>query len=145
MVAAASRTQANAKSPIQSFFHVYFSGLETMSQAYDPFSKNIARAQLEFMGFMSRRAQAYLEIPNRLSACRTPQDFAHEQMRFWRTAYEEYAESVGRMTEAMASMASPSFGFGQHGDGVRNSHDYLAFPEGDERGRPVHPRERKAA
>ena len=145
MVAAASRAQAQGKSPIQSFFHMYFAGLENMSQAYDPFTKNIARAQLEFMGLMNRRAQAYLEIPNRLSVCRTPQDLANEQMRFWRTAYEEYTDSFGRLTEAMTSMAGPSFGFGKHDDGERNAHDYLSFTENEERGRPVHPRERRAA
>jgi len=142
---AASRHQANGKSPVQSFFHVYFSGLEAMGQAYDPFTKNIARAQLEFMGLMSRRAQAYLEIPGRLAVCRTPQDLASEQMRFWRTAYEEYAESVGRMTEAMAAFATPAFGFGKFGEGEHNAHDYLAFPENEEQGRRPHPRERKAA
>jgi Phasin protein len=142
---AASRHQANGKSPVQSYFHMYFSGLEAMSQAYDPFTKSIARAQLEVMGLMSRRAQAYLEIPSRLSVCRTPQDLAQEQMRFWRTAYEEYAESVGRMTEAMASLASPAFGFAKFGAGEHNARDYLAFPETEEQGRRAHPRDRKAA
>ena len=142
---AASRHKANGKSPVHSFLNMYFGGLEAMGHAYDPFTKNIARAQLEFMGLLSRRAQAYMEIPSRLSQCRTPQDFAGEQMRFWRTAYEEYVESMGRMTEAMASLATPSFGFGQFGDSEHSAHDYLSFPETEERGRPVHPRERRAA
>jgi hypothetical protein len=94
---------------------------------------------------MNRRTQAYLEIPSRLSVCRTPQDFANEQMRFLRTAYEEYTDSFGRVAEAMTSMAVPSFAFGRQSDGERNSHDYLSFPENEEPGRPVHPRERRAA
>ncbi len=145
MVAAASRAQANAKSPIQSFFHMYFSGLEAMGQAYDPFTKSIARAQLECAGLMTRRAQAYMEIPNRLSQCRTPQDLANEQMLFWRTAFEEYSESLGRITEAMASLGVPSFGFAQHSDTVRGAHDYITFPEAKEPERPGEPRERRAA
>jgi hypothetical protein len=145
MVAAASRTQANGKSPIQSIFQMYFSGLESMSQAYDPFTKGIARAQLEFMGLMTRRAQAYMEIPSRLSQCRTPQDLASEQMQFWRTAYEEYAESMGRMTEAMASLGVPSFGFGPFGDSEHSAHDYITFPEPQEPARAGASRERKAA
>lgn len=124
---------------------MYFSGLENMGQAYDPFTKSIARAQLEFMGLMTRRAQAYMEIPARLGHCRTPQDLANEQMHFWRTAYEEYADSVGRITEAMASLGVPSFGFAQYGDDARNAHDYITFPEPQEPARESGSRERKAA
>ncbi len=140
MVAAASRAQANGRSPINDYFQMYFSGLEAMGQASDPFTKGIARAQLEFMGLMSRRAQAYMEIPSRLSHCRTPQDLADEQMRFWRIAYEEYTDSTRRMTEAMASLAVPTFGFGEPRDDVRSARDYITFPETEEP-----PRERKAA
>ncbi|HEX9882048.1 MAG TPA: phasin family protein [Hyphomicrobium sp.] len=145
MVAAASRAQANGKSPVHSFFNMYFSGLEAIGQTYDPFTKSIARAQLEFMGLMSRRAQAYMEIPSRLTQCRTPQDLASEQMRFWRTAYEEYAESMGRMTEAMASLATPAFSFGHYGEDARSAHDYITFPETQESGRAGETRERRAA
>ncbi len=143
MVAAASRAQANGKSPVHSLFSMYFSGLEAMGQAYDPFTKGIARAQLEFMGLMSRRAQAYMEVPGRLSQCRTPQDLANEQMRFWREAYEEYSDSFGRMTEAMASLAMPSFAFRPYGEEVDSAHDYITFPETKESGRQA--RERRAA
>lgn len=145
MVAAAPRAHANGKSPVHSIFQMYFSGLEAMSQAYDPFTKGVARAQLELMGLMNRRAQACMEIPSRLSQCRTPQDLVNEQLRFWRTAYEEYAESMGRMTEAMASFAVPSFGFALPGDEAGSAHDYLTFPEPEEEVRPRQGRDRRAA
>lgn len=146
MVAAASRAQANGKSPIQSYFQMYFSGLEALGQAADPFTKGIARTQLEFMGLLTRRAQAYMEIPSRLSHCRTPQDLADEQMRFWRTAFEEYSDSLARMTEAMASLAAPAFRFAHTNDDVQSAHDYITFPEGNkEPERPGQPRERRAA
>ena len=145
MVAAAPRAHANGKSPVHSIFHMYFSGLEAMGQTYDPFMTGVARAQLEVMGLMNRRAQAYMEIPTRLSQCRSPQDVANEQLRFWRTAYEEYVESMGRMTESMASFAVPSFGFGLPSDEAASAHDYITFPEPKEQGRPRHGRERRAA
>jgi hypothetical protein len=145
MVASASRAQANGKSPLQGYFQMYFSGLETLGQAYDPFTKSIARAQLEWMGLLSRRAQACMEFPSRLSQCRTPQDLTNEQTRFWRTAYEEYAESMGRVSEAMASLAIPAFGFAQLGEAARSAHDYLTVPETKGEERPTHPRERRAA
>jgi phasin protein len=112
--------------PVNGIFQMYFSGLETMGQAYDPFFKGLARAQLEAMGFMNRRAQAYFEIPTRLSQCRTPQDLASEQMRFWRAAYEDYAHSVARVTEAM-SAGVPSFG--SAAPNAESAHDYITFPE----------------
>jgi hypothetical protein len=124
---------------------MYFSGLEAVGQTYDPFTKSIARAQLEVLGLMSRRAQAYLEIPGLLGRCRTPQDLANEQMHFWRTAYEEYSDSFGRITEAMASLATPAFAFGQQGEDGRSAHDYITFTEPKEPGRPGQARDRKAA
>ena len=141
---AASRAQANGKSPVQTFFQMYFSGLEAMGHAYDPFTKGVARAQLEFMGLMSRRAQAYMEIPARLAQCRTPQDLANEQARFWRTAFEEYSDSVSRATEAMASLV-PSFNFAISGDEAQSAHDYISFSETQEPARAGQTRERRAA
>ena len=101
----------------------------------------MARAQLEFTGLLTRRAQAYMEIPGRLSQCRNPQDLINEQVRFWRIAFEEYTESTGRITTALASCAlSPSaFGSGE----PENKHDYITFPETKEPARAS--RDRKAA
>jgi Phasin protein len=143
MVAAATRAQANGKSPIHSMYQMYFGGLEAFGQAYDPFMKGFARAQLEWMGLISRRAQAYMEVPSRLSRCRTPQDLVNEQARFWRTAYEEYSDTTGRITEALASCTMPSFGFGSGADAAESARDYITFPETKEPGRGA--RERKAA
>jgi len=145
MVAAASGPKANGKSPVQGFFHMYFGGLEAFGQAYDPYMKTFARAQLELMGLMSRRAQAYMEIPARLSRCRSPQDVANEQMEFWRTAFEEYSGSMGRMTDAFASVAPPPYGFALPDDDVADDHDYISFPEPKEFTRTGRSRDRKAA
>ena len=141
MVAATSRAQANGKTPIHSFFNMYFGGLEAFGQAYDPFTKGFARAQLEFMGHLNRRAQAYLEVPNRLAQCRTPQDLVNEQVRLWRSAYEDYTASMGRVTEALSSLAMPHLALG---DEAGNGRDYIAFSEPEEQ-RGSRSRDRKAA
>ncbi len=140
---AASRVQANGKSPVHNIFQMYFGGLESFGQAYDPFMKGLARSQLELMGLMNRRTQAVMEIPTRLSQCRTPQDVFNAQARFWRTAYEEYSESVTRMTEAFASLAMPGFSLQMPDDEAGNAHDYITFPE--PKGPERRPRERRAA
>lgn len=144
MVAAASNAQANGKSPVHSTFQMYFSGLEAFGQAYDPFLKGIARTQLELMGYLNRRTQACLEAPARLSQCRTPQDVMSLQAGFWRAAYQDYSESVGRVTNAMASLAVPNLG-ALTSDDAQNAHDYIAFPETKEQSGPGRTRERKAA
>jgi hypothetical protein len=145
MVVAASH--ANGKSPIRNVFQTYFSGLEALGQAYDPFMKGLARTQLEVLGFANRRAQAYMQIPARAAQCRTPQDVFSAQMQFWQTAMSDYQESVGRVTNALASCALPNLA-AITDEAIANAHDYISFPEVKET-QPQTPvrnnRERKAA
>lgn len=145
MVAAGSGV--NGKTAIHSIFHMYFGSLEAFGQAFDPYMKGIARSQLELMGLASRRTQAILEVPSRLSRCRTPQDLLNEQVQYWRTAYEDYSDSMERVGEALASCLAPSFSFGLPPDEADSAHDYISFPETREHREPARhgPRRRKAA
>jgi hypothetical protein len=102
----------HAKGPYFAPLEAYFGNLDQLAQGMSPL-KGIARWQLEALGFMSRRAQAYMEIPSRLQQCRTPQDLVNEQARFWQTSMEQYAEAARRMTEAwtqigMGNASTPS-------------------------------------
>lgn len=146
MVASASRGGLNGSSPVQSFYQMYFSGLDTLSQTYDPVTKSFARGQLEFMGLVNRRAQAVLDIPNRLGQCRTPQDLVNEQLRYWRTAYEQYSETAGRMMELLLPLGTSPLGFGPVTDQTsEDEHDYITFLEPSERVPARRARERKVA
>jgi Phasin protein len=136
MVAHASNSHANGKSPAHSAFQMYFGGLEAFGQTFDPFLKGLARTQLELLGFANRRAQAYMQIPARAAQCRTPQDLIAAQTQFWRAAYEDYTESVGRVTHALAALTD---------EALANAHDYIAFPEAKEQPNGGRSRERKAA
>ncbi len=127
MVAHAPNSHANGKSPANSAFQFYFGGLEAFGQAYDPFLKGLARTQLEMLGYFNRRAQAYMQIPARAAQCRTPQDLMTAQTQFWRAAYEDYTQSAGRVTAAMAACAPNLAAFVS--EEVRNAHDYIAFPD----------------
>jgi hypothetical protein len=118
---------------------MYFGGLEAFGQAYDPMIKGFARVQLEMTSLISRRAQAYMEIPARLSQCRGPHDLLNEQMRFWRIAMEDYAGSTGRITSALSSFALPALSLDD--EGAEKAHDYIKFSEPSEPSR----RERQAA
>jgi hypothetical protein len=132
MVTVASRSQANGSSPLQSFFHMYFSGLEAMGQAYDPFVKTFARGQIELLSFMSRRAQAYIELPGRLTHCRTPQDVLDEQKRFWDTTVHQYTTSANRIADALSPLTGTPFHFSLPGDEAQDVRDYITFPEPQE-------------
>lgn len=124
-------------------FQLYFSGLDSMSQSMGPM-KAVARWQLEAMGLMSRRAQAYMEFPSRLSRCRTPQDLMSEQARFLQTAFHQYQESSQRMLEAW-SLMMPA-GFGSNGQAQRTERDYISFADPREaNGQSRNARERQAA
>ena len=113
--------------PANNMFLAYFTALETASVSFAPF-KNVARAQAEMIGFMSRRARACLEAPAHLTGCRNPQDILHEQMRFWDLAAAEYNETSRRIMEAWAQ---PSAAVTKPQKPVAVApvvHDYIEFP-----------------
>lgn len=115
-------SQSGSAGPFFAPFHAYFGNLDSVAQGMSPF-KHMARSQLELMGFISRRTQAYLEIPSRLQQCRTPQDLLNEQARFWQTAFEQYADASRRMTEAWTQA-----GLGNLQQPVRaTARDYINF------------------
>lgn len=105
----------------------YFKAVEGMSQSMGPM-KGLARCQLEMAGLMSRRTQAYMEIPSRLSRCRTPQDLMSEQTRFWQTCFQQHAESSRRMMDAWMQAMTP-VGFGTTATAPRRERDYISFDE----------------
>lgn len=122
----------NPFGPFFNPFQAYFTGLEAMSQNLGPLTgtlKTVARCQLEVVGLMSRRAQAYMEIPTRLGQCRSVQDVAGEQVRFWQTAFEQYTETSRRVMEACGEAAT---GGGRNGKTTADrERDYIKFPGAD--------------
>ena len=119
---------------LQTPLHMYFSGLDAMAKGMGPM-KGFARAQLEMMGLMSRRAQAYMDFPTRLSRCRSPQDLMQEQMLFWQSAMQQYQESSQKIMAAWnqgmtSSMTAAPFTPINTAPVARCERDYIAFPEG---------------
>ncbi len=111
----------------QSFFHGVGSGNASSTMAFDQVMRNVARCQLECQGLMSRRAQAYLELPGRVAECRTPQDLLQEQTRFWQMAFQQYAECSQKMMTSWAQVMKLQAADGQ---GAKPPvRDYLNFPE----------------
>lgn len=124
--------ESSGLGPCQNLMQAYFGGLDNTAQGFEPVLKGMARMQLEMISFSSRRAQAYLEIPSRLAAVRTPQDLLNEQMRFWQTAFQQYSEGSRRVMTAMSSMAqTQAFGLADNKTKPR-ARDYLTVPEAKE-------------
>lgn len=61
----------------------------------------MARFQCETMGLLTRRAQAYVDLPRALAQCHSPEDLLSEQVRFWQVAQRQYAESYERALAAL--------------------------------------------
>lgn len=122
--------ESSGLGPCQNMMQAYFGGLDNAAQSFEPVMKGVARVQLEMIGLASRRTQAYLEIPSRLAQVRTPQDLFSEQMRFWQTAFQHYADSSRRVTTAMTAMAAPQINPFLDNRPKARSRDYLTMPEG---------------
>jgi hypothetical protein len=129
--------------PVQNIFQTFCSGLDAAGQSFEPMVKATTRSNCEMLALMSRRAQAYMELPARLSQCKTPQDLATENVRFWQTMAKEYAESWQRMMSAWTAVAREA---GQRGNG-KPDRDYITFPEPEEANQEQRSRgnERRAA
>ncbi len=145
MVAHASNSHANGKSPAHSAFQMYFGGLEALGQTYDPFLKGLARTQLEMLGFANRRAQAYMQIPARAAQCRTPQDLiARADPVLARRLRGLHRERGPGDRHALAAFVPPNLA-ALTDEALANAHDYIAFPEAKEQPNGGRSRERKAA
>lgn len=115
--------------PFQAFFNG-MSGSEPDAPAMpvDRVLRSFARCQSELQGLLSRRAQAYVELPSRIAEIRTAQDMFREQTRFWQTAMQQYAECSQRMMGSwMQSLQAPGTRYDQRSQVV--SRDYLAESE----------------
>lgn len=121
--------QPSSGAPYANMMQSMFGSLDTMTQVSNPYVKGMARWQLEAMGLMSRRAQAYMEIPSRMSKCRTPQDLFTEQTRFWQMAFHQYSESSRRMMAATNQMMAMPAAFSQGAAKQTRQRDYINFPE----------------
>jgi hypothetical protein len=125
--------------PFGNLSQAYFSNLDAVVKSLEPALKGAGRLNLEVIGLMTRRSQAWLEIPSRLGRCKTPIDLFNEHVRFWQTAVADYSEGSRRLASAWgACTALPKL----NGALPR---DYITFPEPKEGAPAAKPGERKAA
>lgn len=107
------------------FWASYWKGLDAYAHGAEPIFKSAARCNLELMSLASRRARAYLEVSSRLVRCRSPQDLAGEQVRFWQGAAQDYAESARCLMGAWNS----ALGLRVDEGSEAAERDYITFAE----------------
>jgi hypothetical protein len=70
---------------------------EAGRETYGPIMRNVARANLELIGWMGRRARAAAEMPRQLVRCETPQDLLSEQGRFLQEMMRDFTGTTTRL------------------------------------------------
>jgi hypothetical protein len=130
--------------PFVNLSQAYCNGLDLLAKGSEPALKGIGRWNLEVMGLATRRARAWLELPSRVSQCKTPQDVVREQLQFWQGAVRDYSDGARRLTQALGALALPGFG-GAVSKGTSPARDYINFPEGKPAAPEASKRERRAA
>jgi len=121
----------------------YVGNLDAVAQLFQPLAVGAGRYNLELFGLMTRRTRAWLEVPTRLSQCRTPNDLVNEQLRFWQAAVQDYADGAKRLALAFSSFAAP--GLDGRGTVATSTRDYLGFPDAKTTAAEPAKRDRRAA
>lgn len=103
--------------------------LETMTAGLAPL-KTLTVLNMELLRWSSRRAQAFLSIPQRLAGCKTQQDVFQEQQRFWETAYTQNQEALLRVAQVWSELFGLSSPFSEvKGEGASTEQSSLIkFP-----------------
>jgi hypothetical protein len=130
--------------PFGNLSHAWCSGLDQLAKTYEPAMRNVGRINLELMGLMTRRAQAWLEVPAAAGRCKTPQELVAEQLKFWQAAGQDYAEASRRLSAAYAAFVGPAL-TSSWGAVSATARDYITFPEPRARADEQQNRERRAA
>lgn len=98
------------------------------AQASAPIVKAAMRFNMELMSLTGRRMRAYLDLPSTLGRCRSPQDLAAEQMRFWQAAARDYTDSSRNAMEAWGALLSS--GANLANGAAPMDRDFMDFSEG---------------
>jgi hypothetical protein len=113
--------------------HTYFSGLDALFKASEPTLRGVARVNLEWMTLATRRAQAWLDFPAVLGACRTPYEVLNQEVKFCQVAAEQYTVGSQRLFAALSACAVLPGMFRIPTGGViaAPARDYLSLTEPD--------------
>lgn len=78
---------------------------EAAGNAQQPLAQQVARANLEVIGFATRRARAYAEFPAKVVSCESPQELWSEQLRFFKDMLADYEDMTDKIFNTRALQA----------------------------------------
>lgn len=87
--------------------------------------KAIALGQMQVVQLCNRRFQACAELPQKLAACKSPNDFVQLQMRFWQTALKDYSNAVQSVADAWEKAVDDQ---AKKTEVPKRDHDVLTLP-----------------
>jgi hypothetical protein len=61
--------------------------------------ENAARLNAEWAEFLGRRLQEDIAVPQRLAACKSPQEAQDVCVDYWKTAFAQYQDELGRLAK----------------------------------------------
>jgi hypothetical protein len=61
--------------------------------------ENAAKLNAEWAEFLGRRLQEDIAVPQRLAACKSPQEAQDVCVDYWRTAFAQYQDEFGRLAK----------------------------------------------
>jgi len=119
--------------PLCNLSQAYFGSLDGVAKVYEPALRGVGRWNLELFNLMTRRTQAWLDLPVQFSRCRTPQDAVSAYLKFWQQAVSQYADGSHRLVAALGSFpAMRGFNGAWNGKAAEQARDYITFPEAKE-------------
>lgn len=101
----------NHAQPLEAWSQMWLGSLGTAQKAMEPMTKSAAAAQKEMLSLASRRAQAWLELPNQMAQCKSPEDYAHASSKFWQTAAADWNDATRRMMSLWSASLTAGNGF----------------------------------
>ena len=97
--------------------------LDAYAVPFAPFWKAAVRFQLDQLALVTRRAQAYLDLPKSVAKCNSTQTLMAEQVRFWEQAQRQYLQQFETALSVipLPPLAKPDAASPK----VARAHDYL--------------------
>lgn len=79
--------------------------LAAVAEFNGKFYDSAAQFNAEWAEFVSRRLQEDFAVPQRLAACKSPQDAQQVCVNYWKTAFAQYQEELNRLTKMSETFA----------------------------------------
>lgn len=83
---------------------------DVLTKDVEPIAKAAALSSCQMASLMSKRTQAYIQLPAAVASCQTPMDLLQKQQEFWQQCAKDYSAAAKAMRNAW-SVAVPFTGF----------------------------------